>query len=515
MFWLVVILAVGTAVVHFAGDRLQNVAEVVRAAPGRTALVGLAGGFLLLPLWVLGGLALLVSIIGIPLLVAWLPLFPLAALLAGGLGYLAVASVVGEWLARKGIPALDRFRPSNRLHVLAVGLAALVLPSALSHVTEMGGPTLGSFLSGLFTLVAVATAMIALMLGFGAVLLTGRAALPTPAGWQRRTAGEFGRRGRGPGGVPGGARARNPDTPTMEVPVTNSPWMNPRAHRERRGAGLARLTCAAIGGLACTATGLTAQDWSTVTASRQLGGEREIQVHVEYGAGVLDLGPGEPGTLYRMELRYDRDTMEPETRYEDGILEIGMDRVGRGIRMGSRDGSGRLDLELSPEVPLLLDLQFGAARADLDLGRARNPGVECRDGGFRYAHRGVDAQPVELELASFEAGAANLVATGLGNLNAERIRLAAKAGKATLDFDGEWQRDADVDLDLDLGAVELRFPRGLGVQLVVDALLTSVDAQEMFRRGDSYYSADWDDAETRLTMEIDAHIGAIDVVWIP
>ena len=173
VFWLAVILAVGTAVVHFAGDRLQNVADVVRTAPGRAALVGLAGGFLLLPVWVLGGLALLVSIIGIPLLIAWLPLFPLAALLATGLGYLAVASVVGEWLARKGVPALDRFRPSNQLHVLAVGLAALVLPSAVSHVAEMGGPSLGSFLSGLFTLVAVATAMIALMLGFGAVLLTG------------------------------------------------------------------------------------------------------------------------------------------------------------------------------------------------------------------------------------------------------------------------------------------------------------------------------------------------------
>lgn len=173
VFWLLVILAAGTAVVHFAGDRLWNVAEVVRAAPGRAALVGLAGGFLLLPVWMLGGLALLVSIIGIPLLIAWLPLFPLAALLAGGLGYLAVASVVGEWVARRGIPALDRLRPSNRLHVLAVGLAALVLPSALSHVTQMGGATLGSFLSVLFTLVAVATAMIALMLGFGAVLLTG------------------------------------------------------------------------------------------------------------------------------------------------------------------------------------------------------------------------------------------------------------------------------------------------------------------------------------------------------
>ena len=173
VFWLAVILAVGTVVVHFAGDRLQNVADVVRSAPGRAALVGLAGGFLILPVWVLGGLALLVSIIGIPLLIVWLPLFPLAALLAHGLGYLAVASVIGEWLARKGVPALDRFRPSNQLHALAVGLAALVLPSAFSHVAEMGGPSLGSFLSGLFTLVAVAIAMIALMLGFGAVLLTG------------------------------------------------------------------------------------------------------------------------------------------------------------------------------------------------------------------------------------------------------------------------------------------------------------------------------------------------------
>ena len=172
-FWLVIVLAVSLVVVHFAGNRLRNVAAVARTSPGRSALVGLAGTFLLLPVWVLGILALAISIIGIPLLIVWLPLFPLAVLLAQGLGYLAVASVVGEWLARKDIPALDRFRSSNQLHVLAIGLAALVLPSAFSHVAEMGGPSLGSLLSVVFSLVAAATAMVALMVGFGAVLLTG------------------------------------------------------------------------------------------------------------------------------------------------------------------------------------------------------------------------------------------------------------------------------------------------------------------------------------------------------
>ena len=173
IFGLVIVVALGFVVVHFAGNRLQNVADAAVASPGRAALVGLAGGFLLLPVWVLGSLALLVSIVGIPLLIVWLPFFPLAAFLAHGLGYLAVAIGIGEWLARRGIPALDRIRPSNQLHVLGAGAAALVLPSAFSHVAEMGGSSLGSFLSGLFTFLSVAIALAALTVGFGAVLLTG------------------------------------------------------------------------------------------------------------------------------------------------------------------------------------------------------------------------------------------------------------------------------------------------------------------------------------------------------
>lgn len=275
------------------------------------------------------------------------------------------------------------------------------------------------------------------------------------------------------------------------------------------------MVCATIGGLACTAAGLSAQSWSTVTASRQVGDEREMRVDVEYGAGVLNIRPGEPGTLYRMEFRFDEDVVEPRSRYVDGFLDIGMDRIGRGIRVGSRDGSGLLDLELSREVPLSLSLEFGAAKAELDLGGLSLRELDVATGASDTRIEASAPNPVPLELASLEAGAANLVAARLGNLNAERIRLDAKAGKATLDFSGEWQRDAAVDVSLDLGALELRFPRGLGVQLVVDALLTSVDAQEMFRRGDSYFSADWDDADTQVTVEIDAHIAAIDVAWIP
>ena len=279
-----------------------------------------------------------------------------------------------------------------------------------------------------------------------------------------------------------------------------------------RGAGL---ICAAMGGLVSSVTGVSAQNWGTMTASRQLAGEHEVRVHVEYGAGVLEVRPGEPGTLYRMELRYDQDVVEPETRYVDGLLEIGVDRVGRGIRIGSRDGTGRLDLELTREVPLSLDLEFGAVRADLELGGLAIQDLDLETGASDTRIEVSELNPAELEVASIRAGAANLVANHLGNLNAERIEVEVKAGKATLDFTGEWQRNADVHVDLDLGAVDLVFPRGIGVRLVTDTSLSSVDAQEMLRRGRDYFSLDWESAETQITVEIDARIGAIDVVWVP
>ena len=277
----------------------------------------------------------------------------------------------------------------------------------------------------------------------------------------------------------------------------------------------AGLTLAAIGGALFGATGIAAQNWSTVTASRQLADEQEVRVHVKYGAGVLLVRPGDSGALYRMELRYDQDATEPRTRYEDGLLEIGVDRVGRGINLDRDDESGRLELALTREVPLYLDLEFGAARADFDLGGLALRGLEVETGASDTRIEVSEPNPAEMEVASIEMGAANLVATQLGNLNAERIRVEAKAGKATLDFTGEWRRSAEVSVDLDLGAAELRFPRGLGVQLTTDVFLTSLDAQEMIRRGDDYYSLNWDSADTRVTVELEARIAAVEVVWVP
>ncbi len=161
---------IGAAVVAFAGTNIDAVAETARRTPGRAAMVGVAGTFLLIPVWILGAIALAVSIIGIPVMVAWIPLFPLAAVAAAILGYVAVARNTGEWLAHSDIRFTDRIRVSNPIHTLVGGLIGLMASFIAANVFSML-PFFG-FLEGLLIFVGVLITIAAVLIGFGAVLLT-------------------------------------------------------------------------------------------------------------------------------------------------------------------------------------------------------------------------------------------------------------------------------------------------------------------------------------------------------
>lgn len=167
---IVVLGLLGMGVVAFAPKNLDIVAETARLDPGRAALVGVAGTFLLIPVWVLGAVALAISIVGIPVMIAWLPIFPLAAVAAALLGYLAVARNLGEWLADSGYRYTDWIRKSNPVHTIVGGVAGLSVFFLVGNVLRMV-PFFG-FFRGLLVVGGVLASTAAVMIGFGAVLLT-------------------------------------------------------------------------------------------------------------------------------------------------------------------------------------------------------------------------------------------------------------------------------------------------------------------------------------------------------
>lgn len=165
-----IILAIlGVMAVHFQRDRLEVVATTARRAPVRAAVVGLAGGFFLIPVWIVGMIALAITIIGIPVLLAWVPLFPIAAGFAILFGYLAVARNVGEWVAEQEYRGLEWIRGSNTFYTIVAGLGALLVPAAAASASKILG---FGFITGLLGFAGSMIMMIAAAVGFGAVLLT-------------------------------------------------------------------------------------------------------------------------------------------------------------------------------------------------------------------------------------------------------------------------------------------------------------------------------------------------------
>jgi hypothetical protein len=165
----IVLGILGVLALHFQRDRLEVVATTARGAPIRSAMVGLAAGFFVLPVWIVGMIALAITIIGIPVLLAWIPLFPIAAGLAALLGYLGVARNVGEWVAEQEYRGLEWIRGSNTFYTLVAGLGALLVPCVAVNVSKILG---FGFLTGLLGFAASLVTFGAVAVGLGAVLLT-------------------------------------------------------------------------------------------------------------------------------------------------------------------------------------------------------------------------------------------------------------------------------------------------------------------------------------------------------
>ncbi len=274
-------------------------------------------------------------------------------------------------------------------------------------------------------------------------------------------------------------------------------------------AGLA-LSLLAIGAGVVDARG---QEWRTVAMSRQVEDERSLDVEVRYGAGRFILALAEAGTLYRMQIRYDEDAFEPVAEYRGSTLVLGTATVGRRIRLGQDEAGGEMELGLTHEIPVDLTLELGAVKAEIDLGGLRLTGLDIETGASQTRLEVSEPNEEAMTEASFEVGAAEFTARRLGNLNAARIEVDAGVGDIELDFTGEWQRDARVTVDMGLGALTLLFPRGLGVRLSQDTFLTSLDSEGLVKRGDAYYSLDYDEAEYQVTVDVDAAFGSIRVVW--
>lgn len=167
-----VLFGIGFATIVLGGRRfIEGVGDTARHATVRSGLVGLAASFLVVPAFVLGIIALVISIIGIPALLVFVPLFPLAVVLAVLLGYLGVAHAAGEAFAERRFSGEEWYRKGNSYYFLLSGLGLLLALFLSAHILELTGPLLG-FLQGILMFLGVVLTWAVATIGLGAVLIS-------------------------------------------------------------------------------------------------------------------------------------------------------------------------------------------------------------------------------------------------------------------------------------------------------------------------------------------------------
>ena len=166
-----ILVGLGFLAVFFGRSYLETIADTARQQTLRSGLVGLAGSFLVMPAYILGLLALAISIVGIPLILVFAPLFPVAVVLGALGGYLAVAHGAGEALAERRFTGTDWFTRANSYYYVITGVGLLLVLFLAAHIVTMAGPWLG-FLEGLLKFMAIMLTWAAFTVGFGAFLIS-------------------------------------------------------------------------------------------------------------------------------------------------------------------------------------------------------------------------------------------------------------------------------------------------------------------------------------------------------
>lgn len=171
--WLTVLLLMGIGVLLFASGPLAGVTDTLQRGFGRALLAGIAGQLALLPVLILGIVALAATIVGILLIPFAVVAYALAAVGLMMLGFLAVARMTGGALTRRARPG--RTERGALLRALVFGILAFM---AAWIVAALLAPL--PLAATVARTIAFALSWVAVSAGFGAAILS-RAGTRRPA----------------------------------------------------------------------------------------------------------------------------------------------------------------------------------------------------------------------------------------------------------------------------------------------------------------------------------------------
>lgn len=249
-----------------------------------------------------------------------------------------------------------------------------------------------------------------------------------------------------------------------------------------------------------------------------LTNQTALRLDLEYAAGRLDVEPASDGVLAELDLRFSSEEHRPTIDFDSTSTSptlwihspkrrndnVDLDRL--------RDNHWRL--KLSPQIPITFDIEGGAFDALLVFSglKVANLNLDVGAGELDIEFREPNPETPNLRINS---GAASIDARGLCYANFRSFIFNGGAGKSDLSFDGDYQGEGEVEMNFGVGVNSVALSRALGVRVRKEgSFLSPISLRDFVKQGDTYYSENYDTAQSKLDFYIKMGVGHTSIRWI-
>jgi hypothetical protein len=187
-----------------------------------------------------------------------------------------------------------------------------------------------------------------------------------------------------------------------------------------------------------------------------------VRVDLKMGAGTLRVGSGTE-KLARADFEFNVPEWKPEVSYSAGMLRIS--QPSNSIKTFG-DTKYDWDLRLNRDVPIDMNVNFGAGEAHLDLGS--------------LALRRVDVQ------------------MGVGQID--------------MDLRGQPKHDYSVSIHGGVGEATVRLPADVGIYAEAKGGIGEISAQGLHNDGSKYYNDAYQKSPVTVRLDVQGGVGSIKLI---
>ncbi|MFC1607667.1 LiaF domain-containing protein [Candidatus Latescibacterota bacterium] len=226
----------------------------------------------------------------------------------------------------------------------------------------------------------------------------------------------------------------------------------------------------------------------------------------------------------RVFLTYETDRFSPDISFTKNRLDVNIDCEKLFCNKDDDDGQShgcsnnstivevRIELPYGPDTSL--DVYIKAGKTDFKVGdlSLNDFSLRCLAGktvvDFDRPNR------IEIDELNIHCSVGETELKHLGNARFKHADINGGVGEMNIDFTGDLIAKSYAKIDLDIGETDILVPDNTGTKIRVSRFLffSNADSPSGFsKKGKTWYSDNYDDFDTRLSLNVSAGIGEVDI----